>query len=256
MKLITGPVFLPTRIYCLFSFLLITLLSGSCKKENMCDCFKSTGSEKTESRNLAGFTKIELHNNVDLVITPGKPFAVSVTAGKNLIDLVTTEVEDNTLIIRNKNKCNWVRSFQNKFTVQLSIPELTYIYYDGSGHITTTDTLNEPFFTFEGWTCSGSVNLLLNTGTSRLTLHTGTADLTASGFAGVSYVYSSAAGPMQCSKLETGYTYITNAGTNECYVRVTKEMAAVISLQGNIYYSGNPYKVEKEITGTGQLIGQ
>lgn len=220
----------------------------------MCDCFKSTGSETTEVRNLSGFSKIELYNNIDLKITPGKPFDCKVTAGNNLLDMITTEVEGNTLIIRNKNKCNWVRSFKNKYAVELSMPRLENIYYSGSGTITTMDTLREEVFRLDGWTSSGSIRLLLNCGTTWLSLHTGTADLTASGFSGVSYVYSAAMGPINCKELETGYSYIANRGTNDCYVTVLKELGATITLQGNIYYTGNPYKIDTEITGTGLLV--
>lgn len=215
---------------------------------------KSTGDKITEYRNVSGFSKITLHNNVDLILHPGKPFECKVTAGENLLDLVTTEVDQGTLTIRNKNKCNWVRSFKNKFTVELSLPSIQYIYYTGSGNITCADTIRESLFNMDGWTCSGSISLLFNCSTTWLSLHTGTADLKASGFSGVSYVYNSGSGPMECSRLQTGYTYVTNASTNDCYIQVTKELGAKIVLQGDIYYSGTPYKVEKEILGDGTLI--
>lgn len=226
----------------------------ACKKENMCDCFKSTGGTTTEVRNLSGFSKIELNNNVDLVVTPGKPFSCKVTAGSHLIDMITTEVHDQTLEIRNLNKCNWVRSFKNKYTVEVSMPSFTYLYYSGSGTITTLDTIRENEFVMDGWTCSGSVNLMLHTGTSWLTIHTGTADVTASGISGVCYIYSAGAGPYNCTNLETGYSFITNQSTNDCYIYVTQELEAKLNLQGNIYYRGEPHKIEKELNGTGELI--
>ena len=233
---------------------IIFLLLASCKKENMCDCLKGTGGEETEIRNISGFAKIKLYNNVDLVIRHGKPYGCKVIAGSHLIDKITTETDGEFLVIRNNNKCNWVRSFQNKYTVEVSLPSLQYIYYAGSGNISSADTIHETIFSMDGWTCSGSVNLLLNTGTSWLTLHTGTADLKVSGNSGVSYVYNSGSGPMDCSKLETGYTYVTNAGTNDLSVWVTKELGARIMLQGDIYYLGSPYKIEKDIAGKGSLI--
>lgn len=220
----------------------------------MCDCFKSTGNETTETRTLSGFTKIDLNDNVDLILTPGRPYSCKVTAGSHLIDLVTTEVKEETLIIKNNNTCNWVRSFKNKFTVEISLPHLYYVYYAGSGIITTTDSIHEDEFGLDGWTCSGTINLKLNCNISRLSLHTGTADLYASGTSGVSYVYNAATGPIHAENLETGYTYIGNRSTNDCYVQVTKELGATITLQGNIFYSGNPYKIDETITGSGKLV--
>jgi hypothetical protein len=235
-------------------FVMALLLTNSCKKENMCDCFKSTGADKTEYRSLSGFTKIELHNNVDLIITPGKPFACEVTAGSHLVSMVTTEVSGQTLIIRNENRCNWVRSFQNKFTVEVSMPSIDYIYFTGSGHVVTKDTIKGDIFTMDGWTCSGSMDFLFNCNTTWLSFHTGTADLKAAGRSGVSYVYNAGAGPMDCTSLETGYTYITNKSTNDCSIYATKEIGATINLQGNIYYHGEPYKIDQTVTGSGRLI--
>jgi len=235
----------------LFSLFLVL---SSCRKENMCDCFKSTGAEKTEIRDVTGFTKIELNDNVDLRITPGKDFSCRVTAGSKLVGMVTTEVEGNTLVIRNHNKCNWVRSFENRYTVDVSLPLLEYLYYSGSGDITSLDTIRCDRFIMDAWTCSGSIRLMLSCNTSWLTMHTGTGDLTASGSSGVSYVYNAGAGPADCSKLASGYTYITSKSTNDCYVNVTKEIGAGLFLQGNIFYSGNPYKIEKSEKGEGRLL--
>src|SRR4051812_21162166 len=137
------------------ALLLCAFAFSTCKKENMCDCFKSTGHTTSEYREVSGFDQIKLHNNVDLIITPGKPFSCRVTAGSNLIDMVKTKVEGNMLVISNENKCNWVRSFKNRFTVELSMPSLTYLYFTGSGTVTLKDTIREHKFVMDGWTCSG-----------------------------------------------------------------------------------------------------
>ena len=238
----------------LFAFVL--LFTNACKKENMCDCLKSTGSNTTDYRNISGFTKIDLHNNVDLIITPGKTFDCKVTAGRHLVDMITTEVSGQTLVIKNKNKCNWVRSFKNKFTVEVSMPVLEALYYDGSGTVTSTDTIRTGYFTMNGWNCSGSVRLLLNCQAAWLALNSGTSDLTATGYSGTSYIYSGSTGPLHCHNLSSDFTYITNNSTNDCYVSVQKEMNADLPLTGNIYYSGKPYHIQKQLTGTGKLIHQ
>jgi hypothetical protein len=49
---------------------------------------------------------------------------------------------------------------------------------------------------------------------------------------------------------------VTNSGTGDVFLFVRKELYAKIEEAGNIYYRGDPQKVEQTITGTGQLIKQ
>src|SRR5689334_18323193 len=102
-------------------FLLIGILLLSlttCQKEHLFDCFKSAGKSVTENRAATPFTNINLTNNVDLIINPDTTFYIKVTAGDNLIDGIITELQGTTLYIRNENRCNWMRSFKNTYTVE------------------------------------------------------------------------------------------------------------------------------------------
>jgi len=107
----------------------------------MCDCFKGTGKVITETRTPSDYTRIELNDNINLVITQDSINKISVEGGEKLLPNIQTEFVDNKLIIKNNNKCNWVRSYKNKFTVYVSAKSLKRIEYFGSGNITSTNTL-------------------------------------------------------------------------------------------------------------------
>ncbi|MEP7170678.1 MAG: DUF2807 domain-containing protein, partial [Bacteroidota bacterium] len=92
-----------------FLVILITFFISSCKKEHLFDCFKSRGTTITVERPVSYFNKVDAYNDVNLVFHNGASGVVKVTGGTNIMDGIVTSVENNTLTIRNENKCNWVR---------------------------------------------------------------------------------------------------------------------------------------------------
>ena len=82
------------KIIILLSWLLI---ANSCKKENLCDCVKSTGPTNTIYRDIKGFNCIKLQDKINLYITQGPEFEVRVDAGRNLQGLIKTELDGETL---------------------------------------------------------------------------------------------------------------------------------------------------------------
>ena len=83
----------------IISFILIILLQfTSCKRVPL-----STGEMTTEVRQLEHFSKLKLFNNVNVTIMPCDTFMIEISAGKNLIKNITSEVNNDTLIIKNNN---------------------------------------------------------------------------------------------------------------------------------------------------------
>lgn len=80
----------------IISFILIILLQfTSCKHVPL-----STGEMTTEVRQLEHFSKLKLFNNVNVTIMPCDTFMIEISAGKNLIKNITSEVNNDTLIIK------------------------------------------------------------------------------------------------------------------------------------------------------------
>jgi hypothetical protein len=87
-------------------------------------------------------------------------------------------------------------------------------------------------------------------------VHLGTADLFATGRSDINLIYNNSYGSVYAEELENNITYTTNSGTGDIFVAVDKELYVKIEEAGNIYYHGNPQKIETQITGTGKLIKQ
>ena len=131
-----------------------------------------------------------------------------------------------------------------------------HINYYGSGEIRCMDTIRSKEFTFDSWNGSGSIYFLLNCETTHLINNAGRTDIHASGQTGVSFIYIHDTGSLDAGELKSGYTYIRNSSTGDCHISVSKELGAEIRYIGNIYYSGNPYRIDETRTGEGQLIKQ
>lgn len=54
-----------------FSLFILSFLLVTCKKENLCDCFKGTGKQTTEERSVAAFNKVFVDDEIDVHITEG-----------------------------------------------------------------------------------------------------------------------------------------------------------------------------------------
>ncbi len=236
-------------LLCIFLLFLL-----SCKKENMCDCIKSTGKIKFQERIVGDFSNIWLEDNINIILKPDTINKITIEAGENLLKLIHTEIKNNYLYITNENRCNWVRKFDIPINAYISLKKLDTISYWGSGNISCTDTLKNAIFQIDVHDGSGTVDLTINTYESRLKIHTGPPTLNIDGITKSSIVYQFGTGIINAKNLISEYTYLKNFGTNDCYIYVTKELEAKINDIGNVYYKGNPYSIKTEYTSTGKLI--
>jgi hypothetical protein len=239
----------------IFPFLFLLILFGwvGCEKSGV-NCITSNGKTTRQERILEDFDSIDIRDYVNLFITQDSVNKVTVESGQNILSGITTEVVNRQLRIRNINKCNWLRSYEVPVSVFVSVKNLMKIYYLSSGNISTTNTLTSHFLTVEVWGGSGTINLDLNIFQGYFVLQIGTADFNLHGSCAINTIYSGDYGLFQCKNLKSRYTFVTNAGSNDCYVNSSYLLEATIQSIGNIYYNGNPDSVVTHIQGTGQVI--
>lgn len=237
----------------IFTFLILLLGLNSCKKGDPTDCFKSTGSDITQEREATTFDKIILNDNVNLVLTQSDDYSISVTGGKNVLKKVRTDIDDRVLMIENRNSCNWMRSFNREITVYASFENILEIEYRGSGDISCTNTIIQDSLTFHVWEGAGKVEMNVDMARNYVYFHIGTANIHYQGRAHLSYLTASSFGPIYAQNLESTFTFISNEGSNNCYVQADHTLEATISSLGSIYYWGGA-EVLLNKTGSGNLI--
>ncbi len=237
--------------YLLFFIVIITF--NGCNQFG--DLFKSAGPITTEERHLPTIDKIELYNDVDVVIHYASIYRMTVTAGSHLLGKIETNFDGNKLIIRNKNKFNWVRKFNPTLVVDIWVPSISnMMIFNGTGNISCADTLVAPIFELNSYGSLGNYNLILKCSTSYLKIHNGPADINVSGITNLSYIYAAGDGKINGENYIADETDITDESINDIKVYANDKLNVTLQSIGNIYYKGTPTQLITKITGSGKLI--
>lgn len=246
-------------------FSLFLFLQTSCNKDNG-NCFNSTGTIITESREISDFQSLKMLDNVDVELSSGNENIIEVTAGENIIQNIKAEVIDavvlqdsipistRQLVIQNLNQCNWLRSYDNPIKVKITYKsEIDHIEYRSIGDLTCLNPISSDTFSINIFEGAGIISLDLNCRLSFLNYHYGTADLNVKGSSLVNYIYQASYGPVNASELFTDFNYLENRGSNNCYVYARLFLGATISSIGNVYYTGNPDELSLAKNGSGSF---
>lgn len=234
-------------------YIILLFLFFGCKKENLGDCFKSTGKMEINNRSISSFSEIELSDQINLHVTYSNELSLQVRAGKNLQKLIETKIIGNKLIIENKNKCNWVRSFKKKIDVFLLTPKLNRITYYGSGEINYLNNFITDTLLINMWNASGNLNINVNADYIEFKSHTGTATISCTGQARELVAFMGGHGFIDTESTTCDKVFAVNLNTGILHVNALQFLNAEIAGSGNITYLGNPM-IEFLDRGKGTLI--
>ena len=241
---------------CRFIISILCLIAMfSCKKENLCDCVKSSGPTNTIYRDIADFNCIYIKDKMDLYLTQGPTFEVRVEAGANLQKLIKTELDGETLKVFNTNRCNWVRGYKHKINIYITAPYFKYIKQGGVGTIKSTNTITQDEISIRVEN-SGDFHLDLNTNRIVCSAHgngdtylTGITKKLESDYTGTNYLYAYG--------LEVkDYVYLHSVSIGHAQVNAPENglMDIVIDRSGNVFYKGNPATINLTRNNKGDLI--
>ncbi len=235
-------------------FLLIIIgLILSCSSDNQWDCIKSTGQITTEFRYTKPFYKIEVHNKTEVEIYIDSINKIEITAGKNLIPKIETEQKDSLLIIKNMNRCNFMRDPHHKIIVKVYLPKLVSIHQHGYGNILLKDTITTDSISVfnEG---NGDIHLLTRTKVI-LGASYAAGDIYLDGSTDFFYYHFNGSNFLFAKNLHIKeYAYISNYSIGDGYIYSTKWIEGELRSSGNLYYKGNPQILGFKITKNGKLI--
>lgn len=226
----------------------------SCNKENAPDCFQTAGSYTTVKRELESFNSIELNDYMQIELYDTNAYFVEITAPRNLIPDIRTDVNASQLKIDNKNTCNFVRSFKNKITVRIYAPDFADIQNKSTGDITSINTINCTYFKLENHHASGTIIVILQTDSTLIATHTGVSDCLLRGTSHKTSLFNQGLGIIDARHLLSNESYVNNSSINDVYVNSNGYMYSALYFSGNIYYTGEPGHIDFDRNGTGELI--
>jgi hypothetical protein len=230
-----------------FTFLLLFL---SCKKTS---CLENAGTKVISHRKTASFNKIDLFDNVNLIITQDSTEAIAVEAGANVLPNIITSVEKGVLTIKNSTSCNWLREPSETINVYVSVSNLNNLNYQGSGRVTSTNTIVTDTITIFSKEGAGIVNLSLNTVQTNAIIQKESPDFILHGNSDNCYAAIDSRGSINFADFEVKRMYIGYICVRNATINVTESLIAVLYHTGNIYYKGNPL-IENSYYSSGRLI--
>ncbi|MCR9174181.1 MAG: DUF2807 domain-containing protein [bacterium] len=234
----------------------ILLAVASCKKAEDRSCFKSAGPETTIVRDLENFHGIFVGPNVNIVLIQDGADQVHITGGQNLVNFITSDIEDGVLRIVNENKCNFLRSYKHEVTVEVHYSGMSFIEFEGTKPISSQTTMTGNNLTVVIRDGAGLVDLDLAYNNMNLTITNGWGNFDLSGSVGnlVMNIRNNGFGSTYDLDVTNAIDIVSNTAG---LIQVNTEGADCnIQLQstGDVWYIGSPNSLTSTELGEGVLI--
>ena len=235
------------------SFILLSLVC--CKKVENRSCIKSVGAEKIKVIDLPFFNKLQLYERIKFELVQDSVNKVILKGGENLLNKIDVKISEDTLIINNNNKCNFLRNYIKIVTAEVHFKELNQLRYFGTELLTNKGVLNLPWFNLSIESSSGSVNLNLNS--SVIYASSGNyGDFNIAGKTNIAFIYNNSNGYCNTYNLLVKDSIKVSSRTMGI-MKINADntlLNAEILNGGNIFYKGNPSSILLKKTGKGELI--
>lgn len=209
-----------------------------------------TGQTIRESRNVSAFNGVALAFSGDVFITQGSQQKVEIEAEKSTLEIIETEIEGNTLILKTK-KGNW-RDL-GEINVYITMPKVSSLSVSGSGELVCETSLRTSDIKLNV-SGSGSVKIHKLESPDVSAIITGSGDINLAGTTnnqGQLDAMITGSGSFNAEELPVGIADINITGSGSARVNVLKELKTNITGSGNVQYKGNPM-VNANTTGSGK----
>ena len=212
---------------------------------------KGNGKMTTVTRTTSEYDGIKCAGSFDYILVSGAEGNIKIEGEENLLEYIVTEVKDNSLIVKSKNKVN-LKPSHNK-TIKITIPfkDISKISLAGSG-----DLWNDDLIACDNLDISlaGSGDVILNVNTTYVKGSlAGSGDLTLKGNTNGLKAEVAGSGDFHGLELKSKNTEVSVAGSGDAEVVSTESIKARVSGSGDIVYKGNPEKEDTKVAGSGSI---
>lgn len=225
-------------------FTTLALLS-SCKKVPL-----SVGETVVQQRELAAFSHLAVNDDINVTLVRSDSCFIEITAGENIIDNITTEVRNDTLIISNDNKISWIRTYDYRIDAVLHFRDISSLTYRSCGELHTRNQFNAEDASYLIYIDGGSGDLFMDfshCSSLKVNYDYGTSQLNLTGDNNKFIdIYKKSYGLIHAENLVADSVSITNASTGDCWINANRYLYSRINHLGNIYYKGEPTDIIEE----------
>lgn len=212
---------------------------------------EGSGKIESETREVQGFLAVSINYPADVIIQQGKVESVKVEADDNLLPQLTTEVNDETLVVENQEE-SWTQRVNptERVKITITVKDLREIEFSSAGSLRVnglkTDELSVNL--------NGAGEIILNELDvnkleSRLS---GTGNIKANGTADELELRISGVGSFEAPELQSMVASVRISGAGSATVRVEDDLTARVSGAGSVKYYGSP-NLDEDVSGAGSV---
>ena len=202
---------------------LVAVLLGGCGLSSFAG---DPGPTRSADREITAVSEVELDTSGDLTLTTGPAPSLRITAGRDVLPHLTSEVHGDRLVLGTKGSVGSL----GKVRYELVLPAAHAVELSGSGSISA-----------DGLDVDALTVALSGSGT-----------ITLSGRAGRQTVEIDGSGDYSAAALDSRDAEVTVAGSGTADVQVTGTLKAVIEGSGTITHGGGA-RVQTDIEGSGTV---
>ena len=236
-----------------FIGILVAVIFYSCGKEG--GCFSRDGKQISENKLLAPFDTVVANDAFEIVLKQSQQYSIEMIAGENLIPNIGATVENNSLILSNNNRCDWMKPKTSKIKLIISAPQFRRVKLTNSCFLRSEDTLRGEDFglvlmdkvqdvdltlkvnTFYYWNnppCGGKVMLR--------------------GYCQEIKIWNWALISIDTREMECQKALVYSNSIGDIHVRPSDFLDCTILHRGNVYYYGTPSFIDLKDEGEGELL--
>ena len=212
---------------------------------------QGSGKIESETREVQDFLALSINYPADVVIQQGKVESVKVEADDNLLPQLTTEVNDETLVIENQEE-SWSQRVDptERVKITITVKDLREIEFSSAGSL-RLDSLKTDELRIN---LNGAGEMILNDlDVNKLESSlSGAGNIKANGTTDELDLRISGVGNFEAPNLESKVASVRISGAGSATVHVEDELTARVSGAGSVNYYGSP-TLHEEISGVGSV---
>ncbi len=229
--------------------IIMSITLTSCVIDGWDQGISGNGNVVEEDRNVTGFTGVQVSTGIDVFLTQGKNFKVTVEADENLMEVILTELKGDMLVVKT-DRVNIRRAKSKK--VHITLPDLTELKISSAGDCKGLTPFTCDFLRL-GISSAGDLSLEVDAEEIHLDISS-SGDARISGSTEVLDVSLSSAGDLHAFDLIAKKVDVDVSSAGDARVHATKEISMNVSSAGNIYYKGDADVVNSRSSSAGDII--
>ena len=209
---------------------------------------KGNGVLVTNEREIGSFNKIKVSGAVDVYIHHSTEYRVEVTTDENIIEYITTEVQNQELVV--KSEAN-LRKFK-ELIVNIYTPSFDRISVSGASDMWIKDRFEMDEVKIDA---SGASNISADNLNARsiITHASGATDVTIGGNCESMEVHASGSSDVIAKDLNSKTCRVDASGASDVVVTASGNIKGSLSGSSDLEYYGNPSKVEVKTSGASDV---